>query len=56
MSVQLESVRGELRRYGRNQVRVELASVFICDRRDEALEIIRSVASLGAGRPSPPDR
>ncbi len=49
MSIKLESVRGELRKYGRNQVRVELGSVFVCDDRDEALSLIRAVASLGAG-------
>lgn len=48
MSVHLESVRCELRRYGAEQVRVELASVFVCDERREALELLRVVSSLGS--------
>lgn len=52
MTVTMESVRGEVRRYGSSQVRVELVSVFVCDRREEALGLIRSVASLGDPPPA----
>jgi len=48
MAIRLESVRGELRKYGDAQVRVELWSVFVCDQKEEALHLVRAVASLGA--------
>lgn len=48
MSVRLESVSAEFRRYGDRQVRVELASVFICDDRTEALTLLRRVAEAAA--------
>lgn len=56
MSAKLESVHGELQDYGEGQVRLELSSVFICDRRDEALELIRLVALLRPARSRPAPR